>query len=170
MYVVSKAFITPRLLLMSTLTAPGCQTAVKRRPVAVGDTLTMSVVHADDNSGIDGLPTGEIFEILNSERRRSVIEILAEKGEIDRHKLADLVASIENDTEVPELSDAERKRVQASLKQTHLVKLRDTHVIDWDKSTETISPGPFFDDCHWYLSHGPGQKSGGFGILDRFKA
>jgi hypothetical protein len=83
----------------------------------------------------------EAVEILSSERRRWVIEFLADQEPTATVTLSDLaehVASRENACTVRELSSQERERVYVALYQSHLGTLDD--VIDYDNDRKTITP------------------------------
>ena len=79
------------------------------------------------------LAPDKVFEILSSRRRRMVLFYLRKHGDTATvNDLAEQVAAWENDTDIEELTSQERKRVYVSLYQTHLPKLADTDLIDYD--------------------------------------
>lgn len=79
------------------------------------------------------LNSDQTFEILSSQRRRMVLYYLRKHdGSATMSELADQIAAWENDTEIDELTSQQRKRVYVSLYQTHLPKLADTDLVDYD--------------------------------------
>lgn len=79
------------------------------------------------------LNSDQIFEILSSQRRRMVLYYLRRHGgSATMSELADQIAAWENDTEIDEMTSQQRKRVYVSLYQTHLPKLADTNLVDYD--------------------------------------
>lgn len=74
-----------------------------------------------------------IFEILSSRRRRMVLYLLRQRGGTATvNELAEEIAALENDVSVEELTSQQQKRVYVSLYQTHLPKLDQTEIIDYD--------------------------------------
>lgn len=82
----------------------------------------------------------EIFELLKNQRRRDVLEYL--KSQEDRtatlDELATHIAAKENNIEVAQLSSSQRKRVYIGLYQSHLPKMDDLGVIDYNQSRGKI--------------------------------
>jgi hypothetical protein len=75
----------------------------------------------------------ELYELLSNHRRRYVIHFCKRsEGPITLSDLAEKVAAREQDKPVGELTSAERKRVYTSLQQTHLDRLADAGMIDYD--------------------------------------
>jgi len=92
------------------------------------------------------LKRGEIFHILKNRRRRYVLQILLEEdGEIGLGDLSEKIAALENDVEVSELDPSERKRVYVALYQSHLPKMDQLGLIEYDKSRGIIQIGEQMD-------------------------
>ncbi len=86
------------------------------------------------------LTRDRIFDILSSPRRRYVLYFLrTEPNPIQLTDLAEHVAAWENDTTVEELSTQQRKRVYVSLYQTHLPKLADSGLVNYDEESGDVS-------------------------------
>lgn len=84
-----------------------------------------------DTSG--RMSTDVVFEILSNTRRRMVLYYLRQKGgSVTVQELAEQIAALENDIPVDELQNQQRKRVYVSLYQTHIPKLEETGIIDYD--------------------------------------
>lgn len=83
-----------------------------------------------------------IFDVLSNGRRRYAIEYLKGHDEDETIELADLVdyiAARENDTTVGQVNYKQRKRVYSSLRQTHLPKLGDCGLVEYDRDRGTIA-------------------------------
>lgn len=80
-----------------------------------------------------------VYDILSNARRRFVISYLREHDEpIELNRLSEEVAAWENDTTVAELSDKQIKRVYVSLYQTHVPKLDEHGLVEYDKDSGAI--------------------------------
>ncbi|WP_254769426.1 helix-turn-helix domain-containing protein [Salinilacihabitans rarus] len=103
------------------------------------------------------LEESEVFHILGNDRRRAIVQILAERrNHVGVSDVATEIASQESDsTPVP---NNLYKSVYVSLQQTHLPQLEEDDVIEYDPEGKTISPGPHFDDVLTYVDgdHGDG--------------
>lgn len=116
----------------------------------------MAVKHESDSWDIQGVnkPKQEenlgydtLYSILSNERRRLVIELLAEKRErVDISDLAEQVACIEMDTTPDELGTDDRKKVYVSLYQCHLGTMDEAGVINYNKDRGWIDPGPHLEE------------------------
>ncbi|ARS90192.1 DUF7344 domain-containing protein [Natrarchaeobaculum aegyptiacum] len=98
----------------------------------------------------ESLAESEVFHILGNDRRRAIVQLLAETaGQIDVSDVATEIAATEADgTPVP---NNLYKSVYVSLQQTHLPQLEEDAVIEYDSEAKTISPGPNFDDVLTYV-------------------
>lgn len=104
-----------------------------------------------------------VFDILSSPRRRYVLFQLKQRDDpIELTELAEELAAWENETTVAELSKQERKRVYVSLYQTHVPKLEEAGLVEYDSDAGLVSLSgdetalePFIggDDTgpRWYL-------------------
>lgn len=91
-------------------------------------------------SNNEDLSQDTVFDVLSSARRRETIDILREEETpIELTGLAEIVAARENDTTVEALSSQDRKRVYVSLYQTHLPKLEDVGIIEYDEDGGEIT-------------------------------
>ncbi|TYL37511.1 transcriptional regulator [Natronococcus pandeyae] len=98
----------------------------------------------------ESLEESEVFHILGNDRRRSIVQLLAEEsGQVDVSDVATEIAAAESDsTPVP---NNLYKSVYVSLQQTHLPQLQEDAVIEYDSDAKTIRPGPNFDDVLGYV-------------------
>ncbi|MCU4802368.1 hypothetical protein OB920_18485 [Halobacteria archaeon HArc-gm2] len=83
------------------------------------------------------------YDLLQNRRRRWVIELLATADggpkQLDLLGLSKEVAAGENEKPIPELTDTERKRVYVSLYQTHLPRLDQAGIVDFDHEQGTVT-------------------------------
>lgn len=110
---------------------------------------------SSDSAALD---SDQIFEILSSQRRRMVLYYLRQHdGSATMSDLADQIAAWENDAEIDELTSQERKRVYVSLYQTHLPKLANTDLVDYDAEEGDVRLTDRATDMDAFLS--PKQTS-----------
>lgn len=84
----------------------------------------------------------QIFDILSSARRRYVIYYLRNRNEeVSLTELSKQVAAWEYETEPDELTDQQQKRVYVSLYQTHVPKLADLGIVDYDRDRGAVALG-----------------------------
>lgn len=83
----------------------------------------------------------DAFDLLSNARRRHVVSYLRDvDGEVSLRELSTQVAAWENDVAVAAVSSTQRKRVYTALHQSHLPKLGDAGVIDYDTERALIEP------------------------------
>lgn len=130
-------------------------TSVPKQQQAPSD-ATPEAEERDDAAEIDEpvepVPLDVVFGILKNERRRLVLEYMAEHGSgTSLSDLAEYIASIENDKPPSELGSQERKRVYVGLYQCHLPRMHDSGAIEFDKNRGSVDPGPNIDQFYEYL-------------------
>lgn len=120
------------------------------------------------------LSRDRVFDILSSPRRRYVLHYLRrERSPIELTDLAEEVAAWENDTTVESLSSQDRKRVYVSLYQTHIPKLAEAGLIQYDSDSGDVTlssrasaidqyMGTQSEDRPWYLYY---MALAGFNVL-----
>jgi DNA-binding transcriptional ArsR family regulator len=100
------------------------------------------------------LSRDEVFDVLSSRRRRNVIHALRNSG-LDGATVGDLsrrLAAWENDhDDERSVTAKERKRVYTALRQTHLPKLQEVGVVEYDPDRGTVSLSPCAADLCPYL-------------------
>jgi hypothetical protein len=113
--------------------------------VAAGETLasdggTAAAVTTTEVTDAPGTIAPEtVFDVLSNERRRYVIHHLkAEDERVTVRDLSEQVAAWENDIERARVTPKERKRVYTALHQTHLPKMDEAGVIDYDRDRGTL--------------------------------
>ncbi|PSP60146.1 hypothetical protein BRC73_03680 [Halobacteriales archaeon QH_7_66_37] len=103
--------------------------------------------HRSRELGLD-----QLFEVLQNQRRRYVLNYLREHEEMTTlSDLSEQIAAWENDKEVRRISSSERKRVYVALYQCHLPKMDDMGVVEFEKARGTIEPGEHIERCYEYL-------------------
>lgn len=81
----------------------------------------------------------DVFDVLSNPRRRFVLYYLREIDEsVELNELAKAIAAWENNTDESELTDQDRKRVYVSLYQTHIPKLTDVGLVEYDQDSGTV--------------------------------
>jgi hypothetical protein len=92
----------------------------------------------------------EIHDILRNDRRRRVIEHLQESvGTVTLRELAETIAAHESGASPP--PRPVRESVYNSLHQTHLPKLDDEGVVDYDEHRKTVDLRPGARDVNVYM-------------------
>jgi DNA-binding transcriptional ArsR family regulator len=93
-----------------------------------------------------------IFSMLSNQRRRYVLYYLNQRsGTVSLRDLAERIAAWENDVDVADLDYKQRKRVYTSLHQTHLPKLDEAGIVDYDQEEGTITLADRATDLDIYL-------------------
>lgn len=114
----------------------------------------------DTSSEVDDTWTiqkDDAFHVLQNARRRAVLRYLLdheEQGAFRMRDLAEEVAAWEHGTTVRQLSSDERQRVYIALYQSHLPKLDDHDIIDYDQSRGVVEPTPLIYALEPFLDVG----------------
>ena len=103
-------------------------------------------------SGPEDLPLDVVFDLLKNRRRRLVIKYLEEESSTTTlSDLAEHIAALENDKTEEALTSAERKRVYVCLYQSHLPKMDDAGIIDFDSDRGTVEVDDDVDHFAEYI-------------------
>ncbi|SEV87638.1 DUF7344 domain-containing protein [Natrinema salifodinae] len=87
------------------------------------------------------LSQGEIFHILQTNRRRDAIRYLLDREDpVKMRDIAEVIAANEHETTVAELTSTQRQRVYIPLYQKHLPKLDEKGIIEYNKSRGIVRP------------------------------
>jgi DNA-binding transcriptional ArsR family regulator len=84
------------------------------------------------------LSENELFDVLRNPRRRATMKYLRAEGSADVSDLVDHVGAREFGVEPEALARGQRKSVHVSLYQTHLPKLDDAGVVEYDPDRGTV--------------------------------
>jgi len=113
------------------------------------------------DSNQSALSQDEAYDLLSSARRRYVISHLrSREGPVVLSDLSERLAAWENDIPVDELSDKQIKRIYVSLYQTHLPKLEDAGLIEYDKERSTLELRSEAEDLDEYLPKSEDDSEG----------
>lgn len=105
------------------------------------------------------VPRKEIFDVLSNERRQCVLHYLKqhEGRRVELRELVDHVAAWENDTTPEHLNSDERKRVYTALRQSHLPKLDDAGVIEYEHMRGEVELTDQARQVQLYMEYVPEQ-------------
>jgi len=123
----------------------------------------MSEAVTDSESGSSRgdrtLTKGEIFDVLRNQRRRFVLQYLKyAEGPVELGDLATQVAAWEYETTTEDVTSEQRKRVYTTLQQTHLTKMDEAGIVDYDSDSGLIRATDQTDDLNVYLEIVPGRE------------
>jgi len=105
-----------------------------------------------DRPSPERLSKDTIFSMLSNQRRRYVLYYLNQyPGTVSLRDLAERIAAWENDVAVADLDYKQRKRVYTSLHQTHLPKLDEAEIVEYDRDDGTITLADGAADLDVYL-------------------
>lgn len=111
---------------------------------------------SEPSVGDGSLAEDEIFHLLQNERRRLVLRYLRDtEGPVRMRDVAEQVAAWEHETTVEELTSTQRQRVYIPLYQSHLTKLDEAGVIDYQKNRGIVERNPLADHVDRYLQVDP---------------
>lgn len=86
-----------------------------------------------------GLSQDTVFEVLKSPRRRYALYYLKRAGgTAELSEITEQVAAWENEIPPSQLESEQRKRVYISLYQTHMPKLDEAGIVEYDQSRGTV--------------------------------
>lgn len=92
-----------------------------------------------EDDGFDPLHKDTVYHLLQNERRRLALRYLREiEPETDLGEMAVQVAAWENATTTEEVTSDMRQRVYIALYQSHLPKLAEEGVLEYDKNRKVI--------------------------------
>lgn len=101
----------------------------------------------------EGMSTDTVFTILENERRRLTLQYLEEhENPVTLGELAKYIAATENDKTTEEVSSEERKRTYIGLYQSHLPKMDELGVIEFDSDRGFIRVNDSTDELLEYLN------------------
>ena len=96
---------------------------------------------APEPAGEEPLGGDEVFHLLQARRRRLVLRYLRDReGPVEMRDVAEQVAAWEHETTLEALRSEERQRVYIALYQTHLPKLDEAGVIEYEQSRGVVDP------------------------------
>jgi len=100
----------------------------------------------------DGLSDEEIFDVLQNERRRYVLQYLRQNGgPVSLGDLSSHVAAEEYNCSFDDVSSAQRKRVYTTLQQSHLPRMDEAGIVEFDDDNGVITTTPQTEELTVYL-------------------
>jgi hypothetical protein len=100
----------------------------------------------------ESLSKDDLFHLLSNRRRRDVLRYLAtHEGRVDMRDIAERIAAWEHDIEVQNLRSKQRQRVYIALYQSHLPKLSEFGVIEYDRSRGHVERTALAEQLDPYL-------------------
>ncbi|WP_276257066.1 DUF7344 domain-containing protein [Halomontanus rarus] len=106
---------------------------------------------SDDRTS-SALTEDQIFHLLQNQRRRNVLRYLQGTDEPVRMRdIAEQVAAWEHDTTLEALTSNQRQRVYIPLYQSHLPKLDEEGIIDYQQSRGIVERNSLADQLDPYL-------------------
>ncbi|MFB6269043.1 MAG: hypothetical protein ABEH83_03810 [Halobacterium sp.] len=118
----------------------------------------------------DGLPETDIHDVLRNDRRRMVIELLGEAdGPVTARDLSETIAVRESGDDPPPRNV--RQSVYISLQQTHLPKLEELGIVEYDENSKEVRPAENASEVGVYMEVVPkyglsySEFCGGLGVL-----
>jgi hypothetical protein len=98
----------------------------------------------------------EIFEVLSNRRRRYVLAYLkTESNQTEVSTLATQVSAAENDVPVDQLEASQRKSTYVGLRQTHLPKMEEYNIIEYDSRRGEVELTDEAKHARMYLEYIP---------------
>lgn len=132
-------------------------------PATTEDEESASDGSASDQSGsADELTRDDLFHVLQCRRRRLVLKYLHEHpGDepADMSDIAEHIAALEHDTTVDSLRSKQRQRVYIALYQSHLPKMDDAGVINYNQDRGLVEATALADSFDGYLDEEPSLLS-----------
>lgn len=106
------------------------------------------------------LQRDEIFDVLSNGRRRQVLHYLKQQDDrtrVELREIVDHVAAWENETTVEEVDATQRKRVYTALRQSHLPKMDDADIIEYDTQRGEVRLTDGAREAQLYLEYVPSE-------------
>ena len=118
---------------------------------------TPTTVEPGSEGNDSELSRDELFEVLGNRRRQYVLASLkhSENGEIDFSELVTRVAALENEVPADHVESDERKSVYVGLRQTHLPKMDEYNLVEYDRDRGTVTLDNAAEKAQMYLEYVP---------------
>lgn len=106
-----------------------------------------------------GLAREEVFDVLSNERRQCVLHYLkrADGRQVDLRELVDYVTAWETDSAIGEVASDERKRVYTALRQSHLPRLEEAGIIEYEHLRGNVRLTDRAEEVQLYLEYVPNR-------------
>jgi DNA-binding transcriptional ArsR family regulator len=105
-----------------------------------------------DDTEIEGLSDDEIFYILSNQRRRYVLYYLKQhSGPVELMEVVDQMAAWEEGVSVDAVPEQAQKRAYVALYQTHIPKLEEAGLVEYDSDSGILSLSDTSRDLDRYI-------------------
>jgi hypothetical protein len=113
----------------------------------------------ESDTGDVELEHDDIFGILSNDRRRCIVHYLKKHDgrRVELRELVDYVAAWETNTPVDELDSDERKSVYAAIRQTHLPKMEEAGIVEYEHMRGEVELTDCAREVELYLEYVPGD-------------
>lgn len=104
------------------------------------------------------LERDEVFDVLSNPRRRLILHYLKQQDDrrrIELREIVDQIAAWENDIPVEDVSGEQRNRVYTALRQSHLPKMDEAGVIEYDNLRGEVELTDGAREAQLYLDYVP---------------
>lgn len=114
----------------------------------------------ESETGDVELEHDDIFGILSNDRRRCIVHYLKKHDArpVELRELVDYVAAWETNTPVDELDSDERKSVYAAIRQTHLPKMEEAGIVEYEHMRGEVELTDCAREVQLYLEYVPGSN------------
>lgn len=112
----------------------------------------MATAKPDDRDARLEPTEDELFDVLSNRRRRYTVHALkSDDARLDIGTLAERVAAWECNVAPDEVNNKQRKRAYTALLQSHLPKMEEAGVVEFDKGRGVVEADENLDDVELYL-------------------
>ena len=118
-----------------------------------GEATSVDTSLGVDAQGEDDFPTeGQVFDVLANRRRRFALHALRRREDtVNIGTLAEQIAAWENHTDPASVTSTERKRVYTALQQSHLPRMHEAGMVEFDKRAGTVDVTDAAEEIDVYL-------------------
>jgi len=101
-----------------------------------------------------------LFDVLSNQRRRFAVHLLQQdrRDAVAIGDMAEQIAAWENEIDTAEITGGQRKRVYTALQQSHLPKMDDAGVVEFNKDRGVVEPTPILENVDVYLDVVEGRE------------
>ena len=102
----------------------------------------------------------ELYTVLANQRRRFAVHLLKRESDsaVEIGEMAEQIAAWENEVDVAEITGSDRKRVYTALQQSHLPKMDDAGVVEFNKNRGVVRPTPALENVDLYMDVVEGKE------------
>lgn len=105
-------------------------------------------IDSTNGASCHDLSKNDIFDVLRNERRRGIIEVLHKHGEMSIRDISEYIADMGIGDET---NNKLRKSIYISLIQTHIPKLENLGIIEYDRHNDAVKLLPNVENVTLYM-------------------